>query len=372
MSRDISSDPLHQALAESNLSEPRWGTTRWLLVLILLAGGGIAWAVWGGADASGIAGHHGPPSYTLDRDPDLVRLERLAGAEPQEDPVDLEPVAQGHVRVAALQFLSRFDEQDENRRRLLATIQRASMLGAKIVVLPEMSLPGYVNLDSLHVWAIPPLPEFQEDNPILYEDINMVAQPVDGPLFQRFSRLARELEIYIVLPFAERGEGRLYYSTALLIAPNGQIVLHARKQTLWETGDTHWATAGAPGAAVTETPYGRVGIAISQDLPKVLPQMHEQGVDLVLVPAALYGPEVTDWIRRRAPVLAKKAGAALVIANWASSYDARWSGYGLSRILAEDGTLLAAQAAEPGETIVLADLPVQKEYASQNEKKEQE
>ena len=57
----------------------------------------------------------------------------------------------------------------------------------------------------------------------------------------------------------------------------------------------------------------------------------------------------------------KTTGAHLVLANWSVEKKSWWEGYGLSRVVRQDGTLVTRASRDLGDAIVLADLPLAKE-----------
>ncbi len=84
--------------------------------------------------------------------------------------------------------------------------------------------------------------------------------------------------------FAEAEGGRLY-NTTYYIAASGEVLARYRKVNLWVT-EKLWATPGE-GAAVCETRFGRVGLAICWDLafPELFRAMLAQGAEIVVCPS---------------------------------------------------------------------------------------
>ena len=58
------------------------------------------------------------------------------------------------VRVAAVQFISQWAKPAENRKALEPLVREAASNGAKIVVLPETAIPGYMSHDIRTTWQV--------------------------------------------------------------------------------------------------------------------------------------------------------------------------------------------------------------------------
>lgn len=84
--------------------------------------------------------------------------------------------------------------------------------------------------------------------------------------------------------FAE-AEGGRFYNTAYYIAANGDVLARYRKVNLW-VGEKLWVSPG-DGAAVCETRFGRVGLAICWDLafPELFRDMLRLGAEVVVCPS---------------------------------------------------------------------------------------
>src|SRR5437870_4832546 len=103
----------------------------------------------------------------------------LADSPPAKTPDD-EPRT---VRVAAVQCSSILGDAASNRRKLSGLVEEAADHGAKIIVLPETSITGYLSQDlrtNWHVKGRPLLAEFQGKDPLPF------AEPVPGPSTQHF------------------------------------------------------------------------------------------------------------------------------------------------------------------------------------------
>ena len=171
-----------------------------------------------------------------------------------------------------------------------ATLERyareAAARGAQLVITPEGFLEGYVAND-------------KANKDLTEEKYKRVVEPLDGAMVDRVRELARELQIHLVLGFAERRDGR-NFNTAILISPEGGIAMHYSKAHTAE--DEPFNTHGAE-FPVAETPFGKVGALICYDrqLPETSRILAIKGARLIIVPAwGSYSEMNTVMMRTRA------------------------------------------------------------------------
>lgn len=199
-------------------------------------------------------------------------------------------------------------EPYEVEKNLHATVEAARLAfdeGAQLVVLPEMSVPGYV-----------------ADR----ERLLTVAEPVPGPTVQAWRTVAVESNGYVCGGLCER-DGDALYNSAVLVGPGG-VELHYRKLHLF--GDEKSAfQPGDLGLPVADTYYGKVGICVCYDLRfvEVVRAMTLKGADLILVPTAwLPGFDQERWDDQG---LCPQAHGALVQSNLSQSFIACASQVGI-------------------------------------------
>ncbi len=143
---------------------------------------------------------------------------------------------------------------------------RATAPHAQLALLPE-----------LHLSAPPPI--LEEHAGYARE----VAVEVPGPLTEALGRIAAESEIWLVpgSVYELAPDGRVH-NTALVLAPDGELVASYRKVFPWQPHE-----ACAPGAEFVtfDIPeVGRVGLAICYDgsFPETFRQLAWMGAELVL------------------------------------------------------------------------------------------
>lgn len=177
-------------------------------------------------------------------------------------------------------------DKEANFRAAERVIRQAADKGADLAVLYEGFLEGWVV-------GLP------EATPARFLKI---AEPRDGHYVRAFQSLARQLSIALVPAFAERHDGRVYNSAAL-IGRNGTVLGVYRK--------THLRSIAAESRLYTEgdclpvfrSEWGTLGIMICYDrqVPEVARTLRLQGARLLLVPSnGGYGDRNEVVVRARA------------------------------------------------------------------------
>ncbi len=151
-----------------------------------------------------------------------------------------------------------------NLTRARAMIDDARREGCNVVVLPECLDLG---------WA----------NPAALES----AQPIPGPFSDVLCQAARESRIHVVAGLTER-EGDALYNAAVLISPEGQILLRHRKINLLTDVEGIYSVGAS--LSVASTSLGTIGVDICADnFPDSLALGHalaRMGAQILLSPCA--------------------------------------------------------------------------------------
>ncbi|MBN9501385.1 MAG: hypothetical protein BGO01_01050 [Armatimonadetes bacterium 55-13] len=258
------------------------------------------------------------------------------------------------VKVAAVQCSSDLGAVAKNRRKIIGLVEEAAAHGAKIVVLPEAAITGYLSQDLKTNWQLsgwPIEPGFQGKDPKAF------AETVPGDSTKEFTALSKRLGIYVTVPLVEKAEGK-YYNTVCLAAPNGEIVAHYRKLTPWPYPEKSWATKGDRDVQTYDTEYGRVGLAICFDIHSILDKYKPKHLWALLYPIAwVYESHPADWFWHKLPERIARYGHYVIGANWSVDREESWFGYGFSTIYGPKGEILATSHRLYGSEILYADLP---------------
>ena len=176
------------------------------------------------------------------------------------------------VRVAMGQMLVEGGRPLDNLARAVRMVRRAAEEGCAIVVLPEC-------LDL--AWTHPMARE--------------LAQPIPGPRSDLLARAAAESGVHLVAGLTERHED-FVYNAAVLLAPDGRILMHHRKINLLDIEQEFYRTGDR--LQVARTSWGVVGVDICADnFPDSLALGHalgRMGAQLLLSPSAWAVPADHD------------------------------------------------------------------------------
>jgi predicted amidohydrolase len=248
------------------------------------------------------------------------------------------PVPERKVKVAAVQFFSYMGNVEENRKRLLELAGQAADEGAKIVVFPETALQGYMDPDGYGTWRSP---GFKGDAREL--TLGGVAETVPGPSTALFAEFSKKRGIYVLLTLVEVDEQTgLYYNSAVLLGPEGRMLVHYRKAEPWTVAEYGWASKGDGKALVVDTPLGRLGVMICYDVHTMLPKLEKARADIVLWPVWWVDHDPALWFDERLPDLCRRHGMAIVAANRAETQNPNEEpGAGYSRVVSSKGEVVA-------------------------------
>jgi len=181
---------------------------------------------------------------------------------------DLSADHETKIRIACIQMQPAMAKVEANVAHSLGLIGRAVELGAKLVVLPELSNTGYM---------------FQSR-----EEAFALSEPIPtGPTVKAWGDIAAKHGLHLVAGICER-DGAKLFNSAVLIGPAGYIGTF-RKVHLWNEENLYFEP-GDLGIPVFHTAIGRIGMAICYDgwFPETYRLAALQGADIVCVP--------TNWV----------------------------------------------------------------------------
>jgi predicted amidohydrolase len=243
--------------------------------------------------------------------------------------------------VAAAVQLCAGSDKGANLEKAEELVAQASRAGAHFVVLPEVFL-----------WRG------------LREEEAAAAEPIPGPVSERLSRLARQLQVYLLAgSILERSDADKAFNTSLLFDARGVLLARYRKLHLFDVdiagrvavreSDTRRAGTDVITAA---TELGVVGLTICYDLrfPELYRRLTQGGAEIIAVPSAFTFPTgAAHWeILLRARAIENQV--YLVAANQIGQGPGGVPSFGSSMIIDPWGTPLA-RAAER-ETVIFAEI----------------
>lgn len=255
------------------------------------------------------------------------------------------------VRVGLVQ-MSCTDDVGQNHARAEAAIRDAHDQGAHIVCLQELFGTLYF---------------CQEED---YGKFDL-AESIPGPTTERFSKLAAELRIVLVVPLFERAGAGVYYNSAVIIDTDGRIAGHYRKMHIPDDPgfeEKFYFSPGDLGFQAFDTAHGRIAVLICWDqwFPEGARLAALDGAQFLFYPTAIgWHPERTEeaidfhnaWqISMRAHAIANGMYVAAVNRTGVEGELAFW---GQSFVADPLGRLLV-QAPETDESTLVVDCPLER------------
>jgi predicted amidohydrolase len=227
---------------------------------------------------------------------------------------------------------------EENRDKTLNFIENAASQGAKLIVLPELCVSGYV---------------FNSRD----EALKSSELIPNGESLKAWDRICKEKGIYLIAGLAERDNEALY-NTSVLIGPNGYMGKY-RKLHLWFE-EKFFFEPGNLSPPLFNTPFGRVAMMICYDMwfPEI-PRIHSlNGADLLVIP--------TNWPEHPTRERVKDITDKIIVTHSCLNkvFTAACDRVGTERgttfkgrsiITGTDGSILAGPASRDKEEIIIAE-----------------
>ncbi len=162
-------------------------------------------------------------------------------------------------------------DKDATVARMTDAIQQISLQfpWVEMIVFHELAAPGLAQLVSA-------------DPPDMWK---RVAEPIPGPTTEHFCKLARRTRKWLLPGSFYEKAGDVYYNTAVVISPEGEIVAKYRKMFPWLPYEA--AVQAGKEFCVFDVPdVGRFGVAICYDLwfPEVARTLAWMGAEVILQP----------------------------------------------------------------------------------------
>ncbi len=175
------------------------------------------------------------------------------------------------MKIALIQQ-SASDDIESNIQKGLASVKNAARHGANVICFAELAFtPFYPQ----HVAG---------------ENVKVLAEPIPGPVTQRFTEIAEELGVVIILNLFEINQDKTYDSSPV-INSDGKLLGVTRMIHITDYDCFHeqgYYTPGDTGAPVYQTEYGKIGVAICYDrhYPEYMRALALKGAEIVFVPQA--------------------------------------------------------------------------------------
>jgi predicted amidohydrolase len=231
--------------------------------------------------------------------------------------------------LALLHLAPRPGEVEHNKRLVEEGVRRASAMGARVVVSPELALSGYGFRDLIVT--------------------DWIAQG-QSALFAWAGDLARRASITLLLGTPEAGDQ--LFNSLILFGPDGRRLGHHRKIMVLKAGSESWSTAGDRATVLAIDGVGRAGLFVCADMysKRLVDETAGHGVDLLVTSAAWapghHGPN-GEWERA-----SLETGRPVLVCNRTGMDSMDFTG--ARSVAAVDGRI-ASSHSSPDSAIVLAD-----------------
>lgn len=235
------------------------------------------------------------------------------------------------MRLMIAQTAPQRERIPHNLAELEALCRAAQEARADILALPELALTGY----------------------LIFNQLDELAEPRNGPLLTEAARLARHYGLHLVLGFAEKATEGIYNSAVLLDDMGRQLGCY-RKMQLW--ADEHEVFLPGSEPLVVETRHGRIGLMICYDneFPEVSRALAQQGAELIISPTANMEPNAQrQQLQVRCRALDNQVFVACVNRSGQEDH-LQFCGHSL--VAGPDGEVLTQLTQQPGTSILDLDL----------------
>ena len=185
----------------------------------------------------------------------------------KKNEIDLSTITVGLVQMACS------PDADKNLKCAMDSIRAAAKKGAQIICLPELFLTQYF---------------CQTEDTQNFS----LAESLPGPTSETLSKLAKELEVVLIVPLFEKRTEGIYHNTALVIDADGSIAGTYRKMHIPDDPcffEKFYFTPGDTGFKSFPTRYGRVGVLICWDqwFPEAARLTTLSGAQFLFYPTAI-------------------------------------------------------------------------------------
>lgn len=187
------------------------------------------------------------------------------------------------MKVGIIQHMNR-GTADDNLPLLNKKIRKVAKDGADLVVLQELHNSSYF---------------CQTENTNVFD----IAETIPGPSTEYFGKLAKELNIVLVLSLFEKRAAGIYHNTAVVIEKDGTIAGKYRKMHIPDDPayyEKFYFTPGDLGFNPIKTSVGKLGVLVCWDqwYPEAARLMALAGADVLIYPTAI-GTESSDSIEEQ-------------------------------------------------------------------------
>lgn len=240
------------------------------------------------------------------------------------------------IKVGIIQIHSKEGDIEYNLQKALNLSKKCLGQGADIIALPELFAHEYfpMRIDQRYF---------------------KYAQPVDGSIIKSFQKFALKHRKHIIVPWFEVDKPNVYYNSAALIGPTGNLIgvhrkthipaLKSREKLYFRPGDK---------LEVFSTKIGNIGILIcyERSFPELTRILTIKGADIIFIPSSTWRERM--W-REELKTRALENGVFIVAIN-KTGREEDGELCGLSMVISPSGEIIFEVGKEEGAFVVEIDL----------------
>jgi predicted amidohydrolase len=210
-------------------------------------------------------------------------------------PPDKKYDSRNYVKVAVLQWAAAYPTpigvtpkqaeqyKQKNRLAIAEFATQAKNNGAELLVTPELSVIDY-----------------PEDDYNSKSDLEPYVETIPGPTTEYFKPISKKLKLFIQLGLAEKDSNNVYYNTAVVIAPSGEIVAKYRKMNLYGNEGSYFKRGDK--LATFKGPFGEIGVIVCADIYNYRPMLSYKnlGIKTISMGATWTLPNPMNWFQSAA------------------------------------------------------------------------
>ena len=179
---------------------------------------------------------------------------------------------QNNLTIALVQMACGADS-NENVSAAVARVEEAARCGAKVVCLPELFRSQYF---------------CQTEDAALFD----LAEAIPGPSTEALGKVARQLNVVIIVPVFERRTAGIYHNSVVVVDSDGSIAGLYRKMHVPDDPayyEKFYFTPGDKGFQAIQTSVGKIGTLICWDqwYPEAARLTTLQGAEMLFYPTAI-------------------------------------------------------------------------------------
>lgn len=198
--------------------------------------------------------------------------------------------------IAAVQASPVYMNRQASIEKACQLMVEASKAGAKLVVFPEVFVPGYPDW----IWYVPA--GQIKLNQQLYKGLLEQSVTIPGPEVDTLCQAAKNAGMYVVIGVNERNvdvSGGTLFNTLIYIDPNGNLLGKHQKLVPTAPERTIWAYGDPSTLEVYQTELGKLGGLICHEnyMPLVRYFLYGQGIEIYAAPTYDEGETWRSTIR---------------------------------------------------------------------------